>query len=724
MSLRRLILPLLLLLSCLTLNAQENTTRPKVGLVLSGGGAKGFAHIGVLRVLEEQGIPIDYISGTSMGAIIGGLYAIGYSPDDLQKIIIKQDWSNVLTDAVDRKYVPLYDRDEFDRYAFSLSITKDGISLPQGLIAGQNIMKIISRYTIPFHGVKDFSKFPIPFACVAADVVDGEEYVMTKGEIAVALRASMSLPTVFSPVIIDRKLLIDGGMRNNFPADIVKDMGADVVIGVDLQEANKEIEGLGQMSSIFNQSISYLGLPKYNANLKLVDIYIKPDLKDYSIIDFNSADTLINIGYRAAEKFKPRLDSLKQKLGLCRIVQKLLKPVQLNDSLYVDTITVSGRKLISKSSILGKFNIPQKSKTTLGDIEEGVNRLYASLGLKSVVYSFRGKDKHEVHLDVVEKNENRFNVGVHYDSWNNAALLLNTTFSNWLGKSSKLSMDLKLAQNPSFAATYSHNRGWKPGVRLRLEYTGYDFIELDNNMVRSQYGANAYRFDANMNSIISESYSFGVGARAEYHNYKVVAGVGDLKRDHYYINYYSFLRMDTHERLSYPRTGMSLYAECRAMTDNGYSMAGGTPLLMLYFKMKKPIPISSSLTLTPYVYFNGPINRRDEDMLASKTYWGGVVETSYFYNQIPFVGLKEMGAAYNSSFVGRLDLQWEMWRNKFIILKWNVGKSSSFFDYSAIIHGGAVTYAMDTPIGPFEVSVMGNSAEDGVDFLFNIGYWF
>lgn len=723
MFFRRILLSFLLFLVCVNIHAQEERVRPKVGLVLSGGGAKGFAHIGAIRVLEEQGIPIDYIVGTSMGAIVGCFYAMGYSPDQIEDIILAQDWVNVLSDYVDRRYIPLYDRDEFDRYAFSLAINKHGVSLPQGVIAGQNIMKIISKYTIPFQGEEDFSKFPIPFACVAANIVDGKEVVLKKGHIVKALRASMAIPTAFAPVAIDGKLLIDGGMRNNLPVDVALKMGADVIIAVDLQEKNKEFDELGEMSSIFNQGLSFLGLPKYYANLKDIDVYIKPKLSNYSIVDFNSADSLIALGYQSAHKLKPQLDSLRDKIGLCRLIPQALVPLKSKDSLYIESISVSGLKSIDKSTVLGKFNVKPKSKTSLGDIENGINRLYASLGLRSAVYTFRGKSNEILHLDILEKNMNRFNVGVHYDSWNNAALLLNTTFNNIVGKSSKLSMDFKLANNWYVAGTYSYNRGWKPGVRLRVEYTGYDFIEMDDDRKKSEYGANAVRVDANMNTIISDAYSFGIGARTEYYNLDLTTGNGGLKKNHFLINYYSFLRMDTHEKISYPRTGMSLYSELRVMTDNGYNMTGGDPLMMLYFKMKIPIAICPSLTLVPYVYFNGAINRRDEDMFASKTYWGGAVETSYFYNQIPFVGVKEMGAAYKSAFVGRLDLQWEMWKNNYVLLKWNVGKSTDFLDYGGFIHGASAGFAYDSPIGPFEISPMWNS-ETGLGLLFNIGYWF
>ncbi|MGB5989578.1 MAG: patatin-like phospholipase family protein [Marinifilaceae bacterium] len=724
MSIRRILISFLLFVFCFNLSAQEVHSRPKIGLVLSGGGARGFAHVGVIRVLEENNIPIDYIAGTSIGAIVGGLYAMGYSVDDIEDVIRNQDWNVVLSDKVDRKYIPLYDRDEHDRYAFSLPINKDGVSLPQGVIVGHNVMKVFSRFTRPYSGLQDFSKFPIPFACVAANIVNGKEVVMKSGDVSMAIRSSMAIPTIFTPVESGDKLLVDGGMVNNLPVDVVKEMGADIVIAVDLQQKNKTKEELTEMYAIFNQGLSYLGLPKYYENLKSVDYYIKPKLSDYSIADFSSADSLITRGYRAAKLIESRLDSLSKSLGKYKRFIHKVKPKEMSDSIYISEVHIHGSSDISEDDILAKFNIKPATETTLRDIEEGVDRLYASLGLRSVYYKFEGADHSIISLDIEENIDSRLNVGLHYDSWNNAALLLNTTFNRLFGKTSKLSLDFKLAENLAAAATYSFNRGWRPGVRIRLEGTGYDFFEYDKSSIVAQYGVTALRFDVNINSIVSESYSLGFGSRIEYSDLKHIVGECNLKQDNFFVNYYAFLRMDTHEKSFYSRKGISLYSELRMMTDNGYSINGDESFFMLYFKIKKPISLTRTFTIIPSIYFNGAFMKHKENIFAASTFWGGVVETRFFNNQIPFVGYKEMAVSYKNALVVRVDLQWEVWKNKYLLFKWNVGKSSDFLDYHGFIHGISLTGAWDTPIGPLEISVMGNNATKKVGFLANIGYWF
>ncbi len=212
--------------------AQEPSKRPKVGLVLSGGGAKGLAHIGVLRAMEKAGLTPDYITGTSMGSIVGGLYAIGYSADEIDSIVSTVDWDELLTNEIPLSDIAIEEKEYYGRYIAELPIEGVKVSLPKGLIEGQKLTELLTRLTRPAHGISDFSKFPIPFACVAANIETGLPEVLNKGFLPEAIRASMSIPTVFTPIEIDDKLLVDGGLVRNFPVQEVLDMGADIVIGV------------------------------------------------------------------------------------------------------------------------------------------------------------------------------------------------------------------------------------------------------------------------------------------------------------------------------------------------------------------------------------------------------------------------------------------------------------------------------------------------------------
>ena len=233
--------------------ASDVSHRKKVAVVLSGGGAKGMAHIGALRVIEKAGIPIDIITGTSMGAIVGGLYAIGYDAHRLDSMVSVQDWSFLLTDKLEAHSPLLDNRERQNTYFLSKTFMLDRNRISKksgGMIEGRNLEKLFDRLTDGYHDSIDFNRLPIPFACVATDIVDNSEYVMHSGVLSEAMRSSMAIPGVFSPVRKDSMVLVDGGLRNNFPVDIARQMGADVVIGVTVQEDLKEAYDLKSTSDV------------------------------------------------------------------------------------------------------------------------------------------------------------------------------------------------------------------------------------------------------------------------------------------------------------------------------------------------------------------------------------------------------------------------------------------------------------------------------------------
>lgn len=272
----------LVLLACFFLalptSAQQ---RKKVGVVLSGGGAKGVAHIGALKVIEEAGIPIDYIVGTSMGSIIGGLYSIGYTPEQLDSMVKKQDWTFLLSDRIKRSQQTMSEREKSETYVLSLPLTGKGFKeqASGGVIKGQNLANLFSDLTVGYHDSIDFNKMPIPFACVSENVVNGDEIVFHNGVLATAMRASMAIPGVFTPVRIDSMVLVDGGMKNNYPVNVAKAMGAEVIIGVDVQDKLRTANELNTAPDILLQIIDLTTQKNYEQNVAATDVYIKVNVK-------------------------------------------------------------------------------------------------------------------------------------------------------------------------------------------------------------------------------------------------------------------------------------------------------------------------------------------------------------------------------------------------------------------------------------------------------------
>ncbi|MBV6288599.1 patatin-like phospholipase family protein [Pseudomonas aegrilactucae] len=313
---RRLLLCLLLSFTSLALAATE-TTRPKVGLVLSGGAARGLAHIGVLKALEEQGVKIDAIAGTSMGAVIGGLYASGYKVDELEKLALAIDWQQALSDAPPRKDIP-FRRKQDDRDFLvkqRLSFRDDGsLGLPLGVIQGQNLALLLESMFAHASDTRDFDKLPIPFRAVATDIASGEKVVFRKGHLPQVIRASMSIPAVFAPVELEGRLLVDGGMVDNIPLDIVREMGVDIAIVVDIGTPLRSRKQLATVVDVLNQSITLMtrrNSEEQLASLHATDILVQPPLASFGVTDFGRAQEMIDAGYRATRILDPRLAKLR-----------------------------------------------------------------------------------------------------------------------------------------------------------------------------------------------------------------------------------------------------------------------------------------------------------------------------------------------------------------------------------------------------------------------------
>lgn len=316
MKSRTLFLLIIALLSACTLGAQN---RKKVGVVLSGGGAKGVAHIGALKVIEEAGIPIDYIVGTSMGAIVGGLYSIGYTPQQLDSIVNVQDWKYLLSDAPDPETTLLSEKLEEERYLLSVPIAgKTAHVSDAGIIKGRNISRLLSELTVGYHDSISFSRLPVPFACVSDNIVNGSKVVFRKGILATAMRASMSIPGVFSPVYLDGMVLVDGGLTDNYPVDIAREMGAEIIIGVDVQNPLMKADELTSLSSVLGQILNLVGEESYRKNVKDSNIHIQVDVDGYSAASFSheAIDTLMRRGKEAAMKDWDKLIALKKEIGV------------------------------------------------------------------------------------------------------------------------------------------------------------------------------------------------------------------------------------------------------------------------------------------------------------------------------------------------------------------------------------------------------------------------
>jgi NTE family protein len=480
--------------------------RPKIGLVLSGGGAKGIAHIGVLKAMEEAGLTPDYITGTSMGSIVGGLYASGYSADELKEIVEQANWTELLGNKVPFNEIVYEEKPYSSRYLFDFYIENKKLQLPKGIIEGQKLMKFFSNLTRHIHDIQDFNKLPIPFACIASDIVTGQPVVLNKGSLALSMRASMSIPSVFTPVRIDNHLLVDGGLVRNMPVTDVLEMGADIVIGVFVTTDLEPEENLTSAISIISQAAFIGTAAETRDQLKKCNILIQPNIEGISTGSFNMAKEILKRGEEAGNSylniFKSLADSIKQ-LGPMHTIKR----PELVDEYEFDKIEVVGTAGEKKDFIVSKLAQKDK-KITLEQLNKRLDIIYGTNYFEKVwfeIHSIDGNKILKIYATEHPRIQSRF--AYHFDSENKGGIVGNLTLRNILLKGSRTILEADLATFPRVTFDYLKYIGRQQN--LAIEGTG---IFTKNEMP-------AYDSLGNLNSIFSSVYNSG-GVRLQTANFQ------------------------------------------------------------------------------------------------------------------------------------------------------------------------------------------------------------
>ncbi len=407
--------------------AQE---RPKVALVLSGGGARGAAHIGVLRALEKAGVPIDMIVGASYGALVGGLYAVGYSADDVARIVTAIDWGEITDDRPDRRLLNATHKQGSDRSLIAVHLEDFTPRLPQGIFSGQKIQQILDLLTTPatYRAENDFDRLPIPFRTVATDILTGDTQVFRSGTLSRAIRASIAVPGLFTPVETEHTLLVDGGIANNLPVDVALAEGADFVIAVDcatpLRTHKDEIE---DFIDIFDQAISFRIEEKKIENRQLANVLVIPELSHYEIGDFDAAYELVTLGEQAAQQHLPAIldglhhlsipvstadlrTSLLPKLFDLKIWPGLPLDVVVHD------IRFEGIQPSDAEDLRKQLKTPLGELVALHIVDQDVSRLYATGLFETVRYALLREGEHTTLVFTVrEISQSELGFGLHYD---------------------------------------------------------------------------------------------------------------------------------------------------------------------------------------------------------------------------------------------------------------------------------------------------------------------
>jgi NTE family protein len=704
---------------------------PRLGLVLSGGGAKGFAHIGALKVFEEAGLQFDYVSGTSMGSIFGSLYALGYHPDTMEKMVRNQDWDALMNDKVDRRYIPIEEKQNSDRFLIVFPIVENRVTTKIGLRTGQMVDLLLAKYLSPAYKVNNFSKLPIPFLCIGTDLSDGSNIVLDQGVLQKAVRASMSIPSYFNPITIDGRLLVDGGVINNFPVSEMKKKGMDVIVGVDVQTGLLESKNISTVFQVLDQVTSFYRVANNTKAVSLTDYYIKPDLKEFDMMSFSNYDTIIKRGEMAARAMLPQLQRLADSIQRFKPKKQRVLDARPLDSIFITQFTYHGNSKVSKEYLDGAFDFEPMSWIKIEDLDHALKRAYGSGFFELISYYFVPTELGaELVFEIKESSSGIFGAGVHYDSDYKVGLLLNATFKNVGIKGSKTFVDLNLGENPRLQGLFLVDRGSKIGFGLSATGLNLKLNFYQNEDIQDFYSINLYNLAVFGQWTFANTMRLRAGTR--YETTKIKSGLGDNNLSQtfkpFLISTVSW-DVDTYNRNSFSTNGIQMNLTLKhilPLTDDVVSNLQSNAF-MVSFRYRNNIPLNRLSTIKTGLS-SGLTIQDKRPAPVYNFFLGGQSQTNYLDGFVPFTGLKFVEKIGLYHLVGNFAWQYNIYRKFYLTTKLDAGVISDTWEgitfKSRLLVGYGLTVGYDSFVGPVELTLMGSNENAAMGMFINIGYWF
>ncbi|UCC74622.1 MAG: patatin-like phospholipase family protein [Gemmatimonadota bacterium] len=698
----------------------------RVGIALSGGGAKGFAHIGVLRVLEEAGVPIDAIAGTSIGSLVGGLYAIGYTPEMLEEVTIGQDWEALFIDAYDRRSWTIESK-LARKYLLELPIREQRPQLPAGLVAGQRISQLLTGLTWPAHPVRDFRDFPIPYAAVATDLETGDPVALDHGFLPEAMRASMSLPTIFVPVTIGEQVLVDGGLSRNLPAQDVRDLGADIIICSDVSEPLAPADSIRTLLDVLDQSIAFRATALTEEQRQLCDVLIEPDIEGLSSLAFDRASELIERGEAATREALPQIRALLHQTPARRREDLPLTHI---DSVYIHELVLEGLRQAPERSVIEGLNLEVPGWMTREDVDDAIGTAYGTGLFASVTYRLgettdRDSTRTVLAVRFDEEKRDRLGFSFRYETRYKASLLTSATLRNVLQYGSVTRLSLRLGQQIQLTGQYFRRSG--PGGALslgaRAEYSQapLDFFEDGRRVAEVRVDVmNASGFAG---LALGNTALVGTLIKGEYaqNRASITAELFDEEDTFYTVS--GVVRADTYDRDVFPSRGLGLLLKSE-WADR--SIGSGLTFSHSVIDAEAYLPLHRNASLLARVTFG--TSSGGDDLPAHYLFFLGGSSPYLIFpdRQFPFFGLEtqERRGRHVQSFL--LGLQLRFADRFFAILRVNAGNTLDrwHFDPDDYTGGYGLTLGLRTPFGPITASLAETTLAEWPDFTVDWGYPF
>jgi NTE family protein len=704
--------------------------RPKVGLVLSGGGAKGFAHIGVLKVLESSGLKLDYIGGTSMGAVVGGLYAAGYSAMEIDSIVKSIHFPRLLQDKLPRSQSSFFEKQYGENTVLTFPVRKRKISLPKGLATGQSIYNNLKTLFEPVDSITDFEKLPIPFFCVATNLETGKSKVFNQGSLSAAVRASASLPTLLNPIMYEGVAYIDGGISDNFPVFEMRKKGIDIIIGVDVQGKLENKEAVHSVVDILNQIVNFQIYAKDNEKLSELDIHVVPKVENFSITSFDRASEIIDLGENSISHKKELFDEIARLQGSSpekKAKKRVAKKYMLSK------FKTPQLKNYSRAFILGKMKLQKGDAVTYAELDEKIGGLSSSDDFGLIQYKLTPL-KENSHLLTVHMEENEaasyFKIGLNYDPIFKSGLLLNYTQKHLLQKNDIFSFDFIVGDNIRADLNYFVDNGFYTSYglnsrfnqfRIDAQFTGTEFKQINEGFV--DFTNLIY-----LQTTFDKQFAVGLGLEHKFLELRSDA-FGDsttfFEKSHY-LNSLAYIKLDSYDRNYFPTDGFLVDGEFKWFMDSSDYNENFSKFSQIKLKFGVVKTFFKKLSLDFRVEGGGTLGENTAEQFQFAL--GGYGE-SLLNNHIALYGYNFESFVNHSYLKGVLELRLEFMKNHLFSFAGNFARVDlDIYNGGKIFQnvksGYALGYGYNSIIGPLKLVNTWSPDGESHRWYFSLGFNF
>lgn len=688
-------------------NELNYTQKPKIGLVLSGGGAKGLAHIGAIRAIEKAGIKIDMVCGTSMGAFVGALYATGYSSDQIEAMLSDLNWKQLLSESLDHRRMDSFERSKDGKYLIRSEVGKP----KSGLIDGNLIMIKLSELCLPAHNVEDFSKLKRSFACVATDLETGKPITITKGYLPEAIRCSMSYPMVFIPAEYEGKMLVDGGIVSNLPAKELKALGADIIIGVNVGSPLSTRRELKNIPQILAQCVSFLNEQDMENQKQACDILIEPDIKTFSTFSFTNIPAIIKSGETACEPHKDKLLKLAETNKAITSKEAILPDYDEDKKIHFMAVEIIGAEKSNTEYLFHKIGDLTKSELSLKEIKKISERMLGTGLISKAYFKILPMANGENKLVFIVKTSETYehNVGIRYEEGQGAQLLLSQIIKNKFFAGSRTSIDLVLANNPRYTVSEELSEIARTGFgsSIEIDVRKKKIKSLYNNQLKLNFKEEIVTGAFSLHKRFSGSSIVKGGVLKRFGGSNLNTVTNDINYDNYeYTGIFGKLTTDNLNNAAKPHFGNKFnFTYLQTLDKANFSKNKKTDKFSRYTAdYKGYIPLSNKTTLGVTASWG----KLTSDMVPGSElfYLGG----KYIYDEsgIPFYGLKYQELSGRHVITTGIEIRREVTNNMNLFLRANQGNITNnehnLFDKKQQINGGEIAYSLRSYLGIIELS--------------------